>query len=205
MWRLSLYARPIPDDRAMRSGLWRMIGATSLLAALIGCGGGSGTGTGGSSGGGPGGSGTGGSNVAGHGGTGAGGSLTGTGGAGAGGAGGGSLVTRDCLPACIANLRSGCERPLVDAGSCTSQADAAGVYCYSNGVRETQGPVDGGFGTATITKPDGHTICYQIFRDRHLRRDDRDGEPRYLRDAGRRGLPAGRLPVVAARRVRRQV
>ena len=77
----------------------------------------------------------------------------------------GSLVMRDCLPACIANLRSGCERPLVDAGSCTSQADAAGVYCYSNGVRETQGPVDGGAGTATFTKPDGHTICYQIFLD----------------------------------------
>jgi hypothetical protein len=54
---------------------------------------------------------------------------------------------------------------MVDAGSCTAQADANGVYCYSNGVREVQGPVDGGSGIATLTKTDGHTLCYQVFVD----------------------------------------
>jgi len=151
----------------MRNRLSKIIGSMSFAAALLGCGGGSGsgTGTGGSSAGGHGGSGMGGSNLAGRSGTGTGGLGTGAGGLGAGGAGGGNPVTGDCLPACIANLRAGCERPVVDAGSCTSQADAGGVYCYSNGVRETQGPADGGLGIATFTKPDGHTLCYQVFVD----------------------------------------
>ena len=148
----------------MRNGILKMIGSMSLVAALVGCGGGSGsgTGTGGASAGGHGGAGTGGSGVGGHAGAGAGGSAAG--GSGAGGAGGGAVVMHDCLPACIANLRASCERPVVDAGSCVYQADAA-VYCYSNGVHETQRPVDGGEGIVTFTKADGHTVCYVVVLD----------------------------------------
>ena len=156
----------------MRNGILKIMGAMSLAAGLIGCGGGSGsgTGTGGSSPSGQGGSGTGGSGVGGHGVADAGGSGTGAGGSsaggsGAGGAGGGTVALHDCLPACIANLRASCERPLVDAGTCFHQADAGSAYCYSNGVHEIQRPVDGGEGIVTFTKTDGQTVCYLVLLD----------------------------------------
>jgi hypothetical protein len=45
----------------------------------------------------------------------------------------------------------------LDAGTLT--------FCYSNGVREIQRAVDGGLALVLFTKPDGHTICYQVYID----------------------------------------
>jgi len=93
---------------------------------------------------------------------GAGGSGTGSGGiTGGGGAAGGTAV-RDCLPACIVALRGTCERPAVDGGG-TCFAGPGG-HCYANGVRETTTFADGGQ-LNVYTKPDGQTICYQVFSE----------------------------------------
>jgi hypothetical protein len=143
------------------------IGAPSL----VGCGGTTGTGGPGDSGSG-GGVSAGGQGGAAKGGAGAGG-VPGTGGAagaagvtGAAGSSGGSAggsagagAVRDCFPACIADLRKACERPSPDGGTC---GYGNGAYCYSNGIQETQSPVDGG-AVITFTEPDGHTPCYQVF------------------------------------------
>jgi hypothetical protein len=77
---------------------------------------------------------------------------------------GGLGAVHDCYPGCIESLRQTCERPLVDAGSCTFvNADGGNRICYSNGIHENDVPAgDGGLELAIFTTSDGHTICYQV-------------------------------------------
>jgi len=102
------------------------------------------------------------------GGGGGGGSAKGGAGGGAVGGGGGHLGNGgaggqvvDCFPACVADLRRDCERPRVDAGTCTSEV---GLKCYSNGVHEISQSVDGG-SLVVFTQPDGTTPCYRVLVD----------------------------------------
>ena len=142
-----------------------MVGLMVVAPSLTGCKGSSstptGTGGAGATTGGDGGSsstGGAGGHIGDGGGTGTGG-ATGFGGSTAnGGAAGAGGAVRDCFPACIANLRKGCERPSPDGGTCVS---VSGMYCYSNGVHEIAQPVDGGE-VVTFTAPDGQTPCYQV-------------------------------------------
>jgi hypothetical protein len=142
--------------------------ACLLVIAAVGCGGGGGTNDGAAAdvpadlaSGGAGGAGGGaGAGTAG----GAGGTAGSTGGAvGTGGAGGGTAPA-DCFPECVAALRRSCPRPAFGQGTCVEGAAANGgsAICYSNGVRETRGPIVDGGVTATFTQPDGQTICYVV-------------------------------------------
>ena len=69
---------------------------------------------------------------------------------------------RDCLPACVAELRAACQRPLPTQGTCATRNGSLEAICYSNGVRENRMvPSDGGL-RATFTLPDGRTPCYIV-------------------------------------------
>ncbi|HVU93057.1 MAG TPA: hypothetical protein VHC23_12530, partial [Jatrophihabitans sp.] len=82
-----------------------------------------------------------------------------TGGAGAGG------TVKDCLPACIVNLRRGCERPNADAGASCVEADDGGIQslCFSNGVKEVRGvPGDAATDPNVIFYNADHSVCYLV-------------------------------------------
>ncbi len=69
---------------------------------------------------------------------------------------------RDCLPACIADLRRSCRRPVTGTCQRESQGDKL-LFCYSNGVREIYEPgTDATDFVTTVTYADGRTPCYVV-------------------------------------------